>query len=128
MDCEPRPIQATRRGSGRLEDFPWGSIEWLSNADLTPGSEMTLGRVILAAGEANSRHLHPNCHELLYVVSGSIEHELGGQIVTLDTGSVIHIPRSAPHQARNVGDRAAEMVVVYSTERREMVFVDSAAW
>ena len=74
------------RGDGRREEFGWGRIEWLANHELTPGAELTLGHVVLQPDKSNPRHYHPNCHELLYVLEGAIEHDLGGETVKLCDG------------------------------------------
>ncbi|MBM4437085.1 MAG: cupin domain-containing protein [Actinobacteria bacterium] len=117
-------LQPIARGRGDRHKYAWGVIEWLANAVLTPGAGMTFGHVVLDPGAHNPRHLHPNCHELLYVVAGSLEHELGDQVVRLPSGSLLHIPQGVVHQARNLLDTPCEILVAYSSERRETVFVD----
>lgn len=116
----PRIVQV---GSGKTEPYGWGEIEWLANKDLTPGSEMTLGQVRLGPGGSNPRHIHPNCHELLLVLSGCIEHDLGASTVELKAGSLLHVPIGVPHQARNNGKTDCLMIVTYSTEDRKTVFI-----
>ncbi len=115
-NLQPRIV---RLGEGMAERSDWGTIEWLANRRLTPGAEMTFGHVRLEPGASNPRHLHPNCHELLYVVEGAIDHELAGVTVRLEAGALLHIPMGAPHQAHNRDDRPCVVVVTYSTEDRQ---------
>ena len=71
---EPRVVTV---GRGRRDYVPGVSLEWLADADLTPGSGMTFGRAQFEPGSSNPEHYHPNCHELVFVAEGTIEHTLG---------------------------------------------------
>ena len=113
-----------RVGAVPANTFEWGSIAWLVSAALIPGADLTFGYVEIAAGGRNPRHLHPNCDEVLFLIEGVLDHEVDGRVVHLKTGTALHIPRSSPHQARNVGRDTARMVVAYSTGDRETTFVD----
>ncbi|HYW80525.1 MAG TPA: hypothetical protein VE890_13160, partial [Thermoguttaceae bacterium] len=66
----------------KLEE-DWGWLRWMMNSKLDPDSEMTFGLVQVNAGHRNPMHIHPNCEEQLYVLSGACEHVLGGQVCTL---------------------------------------------
>ncbi len=125
MTDESTAARVVSLGDGRREQFGWGRIEWLANHQFTPGAEMTLGHVVLEPEKSNPRHYHPNCHELLYVLEGAIEHDVGGETVKLSTGSLLHIPLGAPHQARNVGEDPAVLLVIYSSATRETVYIDT---
>src|SRR5918998_2557147 len=78
----------------------WGHLSWLVGENEMPGAEQTLGVVTIQPGERNPLHLHPNCEELLYVVSGECDHLLGDDLYQLKPGSVIRIPRGVPHWAK----------------------------
>ena len=118
-DASPAEPRIVHLGQGIAERSDWGTIEWLANRRLTPGAELTFGHVRLEPGASNPRHLHPNCHELLYVLEGAIDHELDGVTVRLEAGDLLHIPIGAPHQAHNRDDRPCVVVVTYSTEDRQ---------
>ncbi len=112
-------LNLLRRGQGVVEASDWGSIEWLANRRLMPGAAMTFGAVRLAPGASNPRHLHPNCHELLYVVAGALDHDLDETTVRLEAGALLHIPQGVPHQAHNRGVCPCEVIVVYSSDDRQ---------
>lgn len=106
------------------EKHPWGWIRWLMNSKLDPQSAMTFGIVQVNAGQTNPRHIHPNCEELLYVLSGSCEHVLGKQTCVLKAGDVIRIPAGVPHFARTFDKQAMKAVIVYSSGDRQFELVE----
>src|SRR5205823_5447023 len=57
--------------------FPWGGIKWLCNRETDPEAAQTLGLVFINPGAHNLLHYHPNCEELLHVLSGTCDHRLG---------------------------------------------------
>ena len=121
---EPRVVTV---GQGRQDAVPGVTLEWLADATLMPGCEMTFGRAQLEPGASNPPHFHPNCHELLFVLEGRIEHPLGSKCVTLTPGSLLHIPQGVTHNAHNVGSDVATLLVAYSSDSRETVFLHESA-
>ncbi len=105
------------------QEHPWGWIRWLMNSKLDPKSEMTFGLVKIEAGQRNPLHVHPNCEELLYVLSGSCEHRLGKTTCVLKEGVVIRIPAGVPHFARTFDKEAMTAVIVYSSGDRQFKIV-----
>ncbi len=106
------------------QEHPWGWIRWLMNDKLDPGAPMTFGLVQINAGEDNPLHIHPNCDELLYVLSGSCAHRIGDQTVTLKAGDLLRIPTGVPHAAKVLGDEPMKAVIVYSSGDRQFVPVN----
>jgi quercetin dioxygenase-like cupin family protein len=107
------------------ENYPWGWIRWLMNSQVDPQAEMTLGIVQIEPKQSNPLHIHPNCTEYIYVLSGRCEHRLGDQWITLRAGAMLRIPKGALHVART-GEEACRALVVYNTGVREMVPVTEA--
>lgn len=99
----------------------WGELNWLVNGELAPGAELTFGIVTINPGDANPLHLHPNCEEVLYVLSGACDHVLGDETVRLGPGDVIRIQRSTPHQARATGTGPLVAAIAFSSPDRETV-------
>src|ERR1700733_449244 len=102
-------------------EFDWGQLAWFVNGELAPGADMTLGRCILKPGRENPRHYHPNCSEILFVVQGTIEHTISeeGGMKRMTAGDSISIPRNFVHQARNLGEEEAILMIVFSSAARE---------
>lgn len=107
-------------GSAGKNAFTWGSITWLFDGQSAPGAAQTLGYVVIEAGQKNSLHAHPNCEEMLYLISGELDHSLNGQTYRLQPGDAIRVPAGAKHDARSVGNTPATMVVCYSDPQRQI--------
>jgi quercetin dioxygenase-like cupin family protein len=96
----------------------WGSLTWLASGQLT-GSELTLGRVVIKQGMSNPRHCHDNCEEVLYLLRGRLRHTFGDQSVEMQAGDTLVLPAATMHNALNIGDEDADMIVAYSSGRRD---------
>lgn len=99
-------------------------IKWLFSGKTAPGAEQTLGYVVIEPGSKNPLHAHPNCEEVLYLISGELEHSLEDEVYHLKPGDAIRVPAGVKHDARSVGTEPAAMVVCYSVPNREMVAYD----
>ena len=109
----------SRADSVEVLDLPWGTLSWHVSRALGNSSVMTFGRATIRAGKSNPRHRHPNCDEVLHVLSGSIEHWLGEESFVLNAGDTISIPMGVWHQARALGDQEAVMAICFSSADRE---------
>lgn len=99
--------------------FPWGQIKWLHNAS-TSAEELTVGEVIINPGHENAFHGHPNCEEVLVLLSGELVHSCGDEEpYSMTPGTAICIPRRVKHNARCVSSSPARMIVAYSSAMRE---------
>lgn len=105
------------------EKAPWGSLRWLMNGKLDPQSTITLGVVEIHSGQSNPLHVHANCEEVIYVLSGTCEHRVGKQTVVLKAGDVLHIPAGVPHAAKVLGNQPMRSVVVYNSGQRQFAVV-----
>lgn len=101
-----------------LTKTSWGEISWLVGVRQMPGAEQTLGVVTIMQGQRNPLHSHPNCEELLYVMSGECDHKLGDELYHLTPGSVIRIPRGVPHWAKCTSAEPLRTVVSFSDPDR----------
>ena len=96
----------------------WGHLSWLVGEVEMPGAEQTFGVVTIKPGQRNPLHLHPNCEEVLYVVSGECDHLLGDETFHLVPGSVIRIPRGVPHWAKCTTAEPLVAVISFSAPDR----------
>ena len=110
-----------RAQDGPLEEFPWGHIRWSMNAELAGSEHLTVGRVEINPRSSNPRHYHPNCDEVVYVVSGRIAHLVDEDWYEMEAGDSIHVPQGVWHQGRNDADEPAILVISYNTGRRQIV-------
>ena len=103
-----------------VQQYPWGWIRWLMNAEIDPQAEMTFGMVYIKPHQENPAHLHPNCNEILHVLEGSCEHLVGEEWVTLKKGDTLRVPQDVPHRART-RDQSCLAVITYNTGNRQFV-------
>jgi quercetin dioxygenase-like cupin family protein len=114
-------LSVQRFDSVKEVKYPWGWIRWMMNAELDPGAAQTFGIVQIDAGKRNPLHKHPNCEELLYVLSGSFENVVGDKTVVMHAGDMIRIPANVPHQGINNTKEPMRAVISYSSGTRQMV-------
>jgi transcriptional regulator with XRE-family HTH domain len=57
--------------------------------------------------------------ELIFVLSGSVEVELSGKLVRLDSGDTMYFDAHLPHRTRSVGTRNASVLVVISGAKQK---------
>ena len=107
---------------GELLDQPWGKLTWLASRKIGNSSTMTFGRVIIPADQTNPRHRHPNCDEILHLLSGRLDHSLGEEHFILEPGDTISIPAGMWHNAHALDGVDAEMVICFSSADRETQF------
>jgi quercetin dioxygenase-like cupin family protein len=97
----------------------WGSLNWLASAGIGNAEGVTVGRVTIKPGQANPRHSHSTCEEVLYLLSGRLEHWIGDASVILERGDTLTVHANVVHYAANVGDEDADMIVAYSSGTRD---------
>ena len=105
--------------------FPWGAIKWLMNGETDADAEQTFGIVYINPGQQNPPHYHPNCEELLYVLSGACEHTLEDRSYQMGPGDLIRVPAGVIHYAINTGWEPLRAVISFSSADRKTVFLDS---
>ena len=89
----------------------------LQRHDLSiPGHEAVQLRVDFAPGSSFPRHTHPG-EEIIYVLTGTLEYEVAGKLVTLKAGDVLFVPNGTVHAARNVGTTPAAELATYVIEK-----------
>ena len=67
---------------------PWGSLRWLASAPVGNAEGVTVGHVIIRPGQANPRHSHTTCEEVLYLLRGRLRHSMGEETVVLEAGDL----------------------------------------
>lgn len=104
-----------------VEPQNWGKLEWMVSGAIGNSDTMTVGRCTIAPGQQNPPHYHPNCDEVLHVISGMIDHRLGDKQLLMSEGDTISIPLGTVHNARNIGSGPAVLMITFSTAYREVI-------
>ena len=101
-------VQAQQAGAKRTE---------LQRHDLSmPGREVVQVRVDLEPGFAFPSHTHPG-EEIIYVIEGTWQYEIGGKPVTAKAGDVLFVPAGTVHSAKNAGTVNAAELATYLVEK-----------
>jgi quercetin dioxygenase-like cupin family protein len=91
------------------------TIQSLLQADLQgiPGQETILEVLTIPPGGATPRHIHPDGHEIVYVLEGATTAEIDGRATrNYGVGEVVHVPPNVPHIGRNASKTEPLKVLV----------------
>ena len=107
-----------------METNAWGTLQWVCNEKLMPGSAQTVGLATILPGKRNPVHFHPNCEEVLHVIAGQGLHSYDGRTIELRAGMTIRIPAKVKHNLVNTGTETLRTLVSFSSGDRQTVFLD----
>jgi len=85
----------------------------VASAGLGNSTTMTVGLATIAAGHTNPLHRHPNCDEVLHLLSGKIRHTLGNNEFLLSPGDTISIPMGEWHNATVLGTKKPKWLFAF---------------
>lgn len=106
------------------EPFDCGALVWLCNDRLSPVALQTMGLSTILPGKQNPLHYHPNCEELLHVLSGCGRHRIGDEFVDVRPGTTVRIPAAVIHNLVNTGSELLECLIAFSSGDRQTIFLD----
>ncbi len=90
----------------RWDDLPREELNPLLGRRLVTGDDMMIAHVYLKQGCIVPKHAHHN-EQLTYVLEGCLRFRLGEhgeQVVDVNAGEVLCIPRNLPHEAEALAD------------------------
>lgn len=94
--------------------FDWGVLKWQSTPEVTGSERMSSGVVKLEPGKGHERHTHPESDEMLYVIRGEGEQEIGDETRQITAGDMLHVPEGVPHGTVNTGWEPLLLLAVYA--------------
>jgi quercetin dioxygenase-like cupin family protein len=112
-------IRSGSQAQAKCVDEEWGSLCWLASKQIGNADGVTVGRVIIRPGQANPRHSHSTCEEVLYLLAGRLRHFVGKEAILLEAGDTLVVKAHVPHYAVNIGQEDADMIVAYSSGERD---------
>jgi mannose-6-phosphate isomerase-like protein (cupin superfamily) len=107
-----------------VETNDWGTLQWVCNEKLMPGSAQTVGLATILPGKRNPVHFHPNCEEVLHVFSGQGVHSCDGRTIELKAGMTLRIPAKVKHNMVNTSTETLRTLVSFSSGNRQTVFLE----
>jgi len=105
-----------------IEKSAWGTLQWVCNEKLMPGAAQTVGFAMILPGKRNPVHFHPNCEEVLYVLSGQGSQSYDGRTILMKPGMTILIPAKVKHFMVNTGTEPLRALISFSSGDRQTVF------
>ncbi len=117
-----REAKVLRAGEAETAEFDWGRLFWCASEKLGNSAHMTVGKCVIKPGCENPGHHHPNCEEVLHVLSGRILHYIHDSgPVEMGPGDTITLPAELSHYAKNSGDEDAVLMIAFSSPDRQVV-------
>lgn len=103
-----------------MQQFPWGTMEWIAAASLGNTSDVSVAKMVLQAGQDSPRHFHPNCDEVLHLVAGSVELFTDkDELSCLKAGDSAVLPQGLSHALRNPSNQDAVILISYASGCRK---------
>ena len=103
-------------------DYEWGSIKWLCDMKITPGSVQSFGYAYVLPGKTNPEHRHLKSQEIIYMLAGELKVYAHGECLTLRPGQTALIPQGVRHKVVNEGWEPVVYVASFSAAFRDTVF------
>jgi quercetin dioxygenase-like cupin family protein len=89
----------------------------LQRHDLSaPGREVVQVRVDFDPGYVAPRHTHFG-EEIIYVIEGTLEYQIGDKTVTVRPGDVLFVPAGVVHSVKNIGAGNGAELATYVVEK-----------
>ena len=88
------------------------SMHLLFDASDTAGALSSLEVRLDAGVDGAAPHFHRQSSEMFYVIEGGLRLMAGDEIVTVEAGAAVSIPRLMPHAFGAVPDAAARVLIV----------------
>jgi mannose-6-phosphate isomerase-like protein (cupin superfamily) len=117
-------VSVTYEADLPTEKYPWGTLKWLCNAKLAPGALQTVGIAEILPGKHNPLHFHPNCEEVLYMISGEGTQSFDRRALEMKPGMTIRIPAGVKHNMVNTGKEPIKCLISFSSGDRQTVFLE----
>ena len=90
-----------------------------------PGQEVVVFTSTWQPGFQLPLHMHPNGHEITYVVEGEQTFEIEGVgTKVVKAGEAIYTPPNTPHFGRNATDKVSKTVVIRIKDKDQPVMVE----
>jgi quercetin dioxygenase-like cupin family protein len=90
-----------------------------------PGQEIMVFASTWQPGARLPLHLHPNGHEITYVVEGEQTFEIEGVgTKVVKAGEAIYTPPNTPHFGRNATDKISKTVVIRVKDKDKPITVE----
>ena len=106
---------------GRVSLIRWDELELLKVTEMiarkvVTSAHQTLAQVYLKKGALVPWHAHES-EQMTYVLEGALRVVVGGEVLTVREGEVLHVPARTSHQAEAMDDTF--VIGLYSPARED---------
>ncbi|MER5490512.1 cupin domain-containing protein [Streptomyces sp. NPDC002490] len=109
-----------------------GTARWLAGDTYTikataadTGGALGFAKAVVPPGGGPVAHAHGNEDEAFYLLDGELEFLLGARTFTVTSGDFVFVPRHTRHRFKNVGDKDAILLFMYTPGGHEQFFLDN---
>ncbi|MFN7971049.1 MAG: cupin domain-containing protein [Acidobacteriota bacterium] len=99
-------------------NYEWGAVKWMVNDSVAPGCVQSVGYVYMLPGSTNPEHHHTMSEEVMYMIAGECEVDVGGEKLLLTTGMSAVIPIGVKHIVKNPGWEPCVYIASFSAANR----------
>lgn len=97
------------RNRHTVEHYKWGHSDGWRLLDCP---DLSVIQERIPPGSAEVKHLHRRAHQLFYVLEGTIEMEIRGEVLELNAGDALEVAPGEPHRVRNTSPTDASLIVI----------------
>jgi quercetin dioxygenase-like cupin family protein len=100
-------------------------VRFLETAAETDGERLLLEFHVRPHGFVAAAHIHPQQDERFEVLAGTMRYRIDGEEREAGAGTVVHVPKGAPHIWWNAGEDELHMLVGFEPALRTEEFFES---
>ena len=98
------------------EHTTWERVRDGVDRKLCIGEQATLAMHRVCANATTVKHTHPQ-EQIVYVLGGRLEYEVGEQTHLLRAGDVLVVPSNIPHRSQTVSEEPAITLDIFAPKR-----------
>jgi uncharacterized cupin superfamily protein len=104
-----------------INQVPVGKIPGRETRDLVNGKTVGAKTIslritdVLPGEVCNPGHIHTECEEVIFILSGKGEIKIGQEISSMNPGDAIYLPTGIGHIIRNTGKEVMRMACSFSS-------------
>tara|TARA_R110002049_G_scaffold9962_2_gene49668 strand:- start:42642 stop:43055 length:414 start_codon:yes stop_codon:yes gene_type:complete len=87
---------------------------WHYHPEIIKGADSYMVKVVMPEGGGHNFHVHPEMNEILYILKGTAEQWIEGEMQILHAGDSVYIDANVGHGTFNAGKGKLEFLAILS--------------